>query len=125
MLLNLLVAFNTVDHTALLNCLKSWFGICSAAWKWFASYLSHRFQAIKIGPSFSELCELMFGVPQGTLSKVIEMHADIKFQFHADNTHAVVYSDVSQKCSPCFLQTEFMFSRCTRMGVVKYGQSKP
>ena len=56
-LLDLSAAFNTIDHTTLLNCLKSWFGVCSTTLKWFTSYLSHRFQAIKIGSTLSELHE--------------------------------------------------------------------
>ena len=39
-LLDLLPAFNTIDHTILLNCLKSWFGMCDTALKWFTSCLS-------------------------------------------------------------------------------------
>ena len=48
-LLDLLAAFDTIDNTTLLNCLKSWFGVCGTTLKWFTSYLSHCFQAIKIG----------------------------------------------------------------------------
>ena len=50
----------STDHTTLLNHLKSWFGVCGMALKWFTSY---RFQAIKIGSTLSELCKLLFGVP--------------------------------------------------------------
>ena len=49
-LLDLSAAFGTFDHTTLLNCLKSWFGVHGTALKWFMSYLSHRFEAIKINP---------------------------------------------------------------------------
>ena len=66
-LLDLSAAFNTIYHDPLLKCLKSWFGGCSMHLKWFSSYLSHRFQAIKIGSSLSELHELLFGVPQGSV----------------------------------------------------------
>ena len=48
-LLDLSAAFDTIDHPTLLNCLKSWFGVSGTAVKWFTSYLSHRFQAIKLG----------------------------------------------------------------------------
>ena len=112
-LLDLLPAFDTIDHTTLLNCLKSWFGVCGTALKWFTSYLSHLFQAIKIGSTLSELHELLFGVPQGSvfgpmlfslyttpLSKVIGMHPDIKYHFYADDTQLFIH--VSQKCSPGF-----------------------
>ena len=90
-LLDLSAEFDTTDHTTLLNCLKSWFGVCGTALKWFTSYLSYRFQAIKIGSTLSELHELLFGVPQGSvlgplpfslyttpLSKVIGTHPNIK-----------------------------------------------
>ena len=40
--LNLLAAFDTTDHITLLNCLKSWFGVCSIALEWFTSYLPVR-----------------------------------------------------------------------------------
>ena len=84
-LLDLAAAFDTIDHDTLLICLKTWFGVCSTALKWFSSYLNHRFQAIKIGSTLSKLHELLLGVPQGSvlgpllfslyttpLSKVIE-----------------------------------------------------
>ena len=37
------------------------------ALKWFTSYRSHLFQAIKIRSTISELCGLLFGVPQGSV----------------------------------------------------------
>ena len=66
-LIDLSATFNKIDHDTLLKCLKSWFGVCSTALKWFSSYLNHRFQAIKIGSTLSELHELLFGVPQGSV----------------------------------------------------------
>ena len=66
-LLDLSAAFDTIDHPTLLSCLKSWFGVSGTALKWFTSYLSHRFQAIKIGSTLSDLHELLFGVPQGSV----------------------------------------------------------
>ena len=47
-LIDLMVAFDTNDHTTFVNCLKSWFGVYGTAMNWF-TFLSHRFQAIKIG----------------------------------------------------------------------------
>ena len=93
-LLDLSAVFYIIDHDTLLKCLKSWFGVCSMALKWFSSYLSPQFQAIKIGSTLSELHKLLFGVPQDSLldpllfslyttplSKVIPRHFDIKFHF--------------------------------------------
>ena len=78
--------------------------MCSTALKWFSSYLNHRFQAIKIGLTLSELHELLFGVRQGSvlgpllfslyttpLSKVIRRHSDIKFHFYADDTQLFIH----------------------------------
>ena len=82
----------------------SWFGVCGTALKWFTSYLSHCFQAIKIGSTLSEMHELLFGVPQGSvlgpllfslcttpLSKVIGTHSNIKYHFYADNTQLFIH----------------------------------
>ena len=78
--------------------------MCGTALKWFTSYLSHRFQAIKIGSTLSKLHELLFGVAQGSvlgplmfslyttpLSKVIGMHPDIKYHFYADDTQLFIH----------------------------------
>ena len=62
-LLDFSAVFNTTDHNNLHDCLKSWFGVCSIALKWFTSYLSHRFQAVLIGSTHCELNELMLGIP--------------------------------------------------------------
>ena len=72
--------------------------------KWFSSYLSHRFQAIKIGSTLSEFHELLFRIPQGSvlgplllslyttpLSKVIPRHTNIKFHIYADDTQLFVH----------------------------------
>ena len=122
-LLELSAAFDTIDHTTLLNCLKSWFGLCGTALKWFMSYLSHHFHAIKIGSTLSELHDLLFGVPQGSvlgpllfslyttpLSKVIGTHPDIKFHFYADDTQLFIYMShknaAFDKLNSCLLDVQ-------------------
>ena len=62
---DLSAVFDTIDHNILLGYLKSWFGLDGTVLKWFASYLSERYQSVKIGSTISELRRLIYGVPQG------------------------------------------------------------
>ena len=65
-LLDLSAAFNTVNHSLLLNILENDFGVTDSALKWFQSYLSGRKQRILIDNSLSDVFNLACGVPQGT-----------------------------------------------------------
>ena len=59
-------AFDTVDHTILLNRLQSHFGICGSSLSWFESYLSGRTQFVSIKGSNSSNIPVQHGVPQGS-----------------------------------------------------------
>ena len=48
-------------------CLQTWIGIGSSVLKWFTPYLPEHYQSIKIGSTLSDLCKLLFGVPQGSV----------------------------------------------------------
>ena len=98
-LLDLSAAFDTIDHTVLLDCLSSWFGFGGVVLDWFSSYLSGRVQSVKVGDTFSEPANIMFGVPQGSvlgpilfslyttpLNKLISSHKTINYHFYADDT---------------------------------------
>jgi hypothetical protein len=66
-LLDLSAAFDTVDHTILMERLESEFGICDDAKAWLYSYLSHRSQSVVINGVRSAPQPLDCGLPQGSL----------------------------------------------------------
>ena len=66
-LLDLSAAFDTIDHTILLDKLLNDYSITGTALDWCKSYLEERSFAVKIGDKVSTLLQLLFGVPQGSL----------------------------------------------------------
>ena len=66
-LLDLSAAFDTVDHMILLSFLKDYIGLDGPALKLFETYLTKRTQCISIKGVLSELSELAYGVPQGSV----------------------------------------------------------
>jgi len=56
-------AFDSMSHNCLLNKLRT-IGIGGATWNWFQAYLTYRSQCVKIGISYSDLCNALSGVPQ-------------------------------------------------------------
>ena len=67
LLLDLSAAFDTVDHTLLINILSDELGITGIALSWFKSFLSGRCQKVKIGEHESSEVTILFGVPQGSV----------------------------------------------------------
>ena len=65
-LLDLQKAFDTVDHTILLNKLK-WLGADDLTVQWFRCYLTGRTQVTDIGGTMSEPKGVTCGVPQGSI----------------------------------------------------------
>ena len=65
--LDLSVAFNTIDHDILCNCLRDWFGVDGIVLWWIKSYLSNHKQKVKLGNTFLDGFSLPYGVSQGSV----------------------------------------------------------
>ena len=105
-LLDLSVAFHTIDHSILLRRLEQQLGVSGLAVSWFKSYVSNRFQFVSASGSNSQLCKLHYGVPQESvlgpvlfvlyarpLSQILFNHS-CPHQFFADDTQ------LRKSCSP-------------------------
>ena len=66
-LLDLSAAFDTIDHSILLQRLAKWYGFGSVVISWLNSYLSDRLQSLKLDHCLSKNETLLFGVPQGSV----------------------------------------------------------
>ena len=66
-MLDLSAVFDTLDHTLLVERLRSYFGFSGTALQWFSSYLHGRSQRVIIGDTISSPRYLEFGVPQGSI----------------------------------------------------------
>ena len=66
-LLDLSAAFDTLDHTLLLQRLHAEIGLDGSALDWFSSYLSCRSQQVLVGHALSAETPLLCGVPQGSV----------------------------------------------------------
>ena len=67
-LLDLSAAFDTLDHTLLLQRLHAEIGLDGSALDWFSSYLSCRSQQVLVGHALSTETPLLYGVPQDRCS---------------------------------------------------------
>jgi hypothetical protein len=104
-LLDLSIAFDTIDHAAFLHALETCCRISGTALKWFASYLTDRLQAVKIGQSILDFIKVVFGVPQGSvlgpilltlltapLSAIVSLHGLLHHFYADDSQHYIVFN---------------------------------
>jgi Reverse transcriptase (RNA-dependent DNA polymerase) len=60
-------AFDTIDHSVLLQRLSDWFGITSTALSWRKYYLLSRSFYVNVENTKSSLFQFLYGVPQGSV----------------------------------------------------------
>ena len=129
-LLNLSAAFDTIDHTILLDRLDGYYGISELALGWVKSYLSGKTHLVKVGSTLSHPAALQYGVPQGSvlgsilfllytnpISSIIQSHSSINYNFYADDTQLCIslspanFSHCIQKLKNCLNDIQnFMFT---------------
>ena len=98
-LLDLSAAFDTIDHTILLDRLNGYYGISELALGWFKSYQSGRTHSVKVGSTLSHPVGLQYGVPQGSvlgpilfslytnpISSIIHSPSSISYHFYTGDT---------------------------------------
>ena len=86
MLLDLSVAFDTVDHTKLLHILCKDIGISSNTLKWFKSFLSGRCQKVSINGTESSEIIIKFGVSQGSVLGPVLFNIYIRSLYNRSET---------------------------------------
>ena len=70
-LLDLSAAFDSVDHTTLLERLRVSYGLNDVVLSRFVSYLTDRSQHVRTSGSRSASSAVLFGVPQGSVLEPI------------------------------------------------------
>ena len=106
-LLDLSAAFDTFDHSILLQRLKSWFGINNTVLSWIQSYLSSRSFTVNINNIKSSPFQLLYGVPQGSVLGPL-----LFILYTTPLSHIISRSSVNHKLYADDTQLFLSFSPC-------------
>ena len=101
-LLDLSAAFDTVEHSILIDVLRPRFGIDGSALSWVAEFLNNRSQVVYAGKTESDSTALQFGVPQRSVlgSRVFVQYAeDVDDIFQRHGVHHLFADDMPSHCS--------------------------
>ena len=89
-------AFNCIPHQLLIPKLSAYDGFDMISIVFISGYLKNRKQKTKIGSTFSEYLNILFGVPQGSIlgsllflifvADLFYLNYDLDFASYADNT---------------------------------------
>ena len=135
-LLDLSTAFDTIDHTILLDRLNVYYGISELALGWFKSYLSGRTHSVKVDSTLSHRAVLQHGVPQGSvigpilfslntnpISSIIHSHSSIHHNFYADDTQ--LYITLSPTNFSHYTKTKKLSKQHSKFHVRKQIKTQP
>ena len=130
LLLDLSAAFDTVEHTALIDVLCD-LGLTENVISWFKSYLSDRTQKVRVDNHFSSPQPLKSGVPQGSvlgpvlftlytasLGRLIQSF-NLNYHFYADDSSLYLTFEVAQ-----LNQAVDRLTECTEAVRLWMGQKK-
>ena len=95
-LLDMSSAFDTIDHSLLLQRLRDRYGVGGTALSWFESYLTDRTQSVTVGNATSVPQTLIYGVPQGSVLGPLLFalyFAPLEDIIKAHGRDAMVYAD--------------------------------
>ena len=118
-LLDFSAAFDTIDHTVLLEKLMKDYGITGSALQWIKFYLEKRHFCVKIDDTLSSFLELLFGVPQGSLLGPILFILYIKALQKITAKYGLLIYSYMQKipnCTSRFNQTVWYNSLMSKTG---------
>ena len=122
-LLDLSAAFDTVNHSVLLERLSNRCGIKGEALKWFVSYLENRFQLVTVKDEKSKQMPLSCGAPQGSVLGPllflvytlplgdIARNRGMKFHLYADDTQLYMSFSPTPECASLSIQ---QIERCVQ-----------